>query len=94
LAKHPIGVVLLARLAVHRSYQGMNFGKILLADALRRCLSAAETIGVRALLVHALDQRAAAFYQRFLFEPSPIDPLQLALLMKDLRATIDSPGQV
>jgi GNAT superfamily N-acetyltransferase len=90
LAKHPIGVVLLARLAVDRSYHRMGFGKILLGDALRRALVAAEAVGVRAILVHALDAEAAAFYEKFLFERSPVNPLQLMLLLKDLRSALDS----
>jgi GNAT superfamily N-acetyltransferase len=88
LAKHPIGVILLARLAVDRTKQGLGVGKILLADALVRAASAAEIIGARAILVHALDEEAAAFYKKFGFEPSPIDSKQLMLLMKDLRVTL------
>jgi GNAT superfamily N-acetyltransferase len=90
LARHPIGVILLARLAVDRPYHRMGLGKILLADALRRAAGAAEMIGVRAILVHALDQEAAQFYEKFHFKRSPVDPLQLMLLLKDLRASIDS----
>jgi GNAT superfamily N-acetyltransferase len=92
LASHPIGVILLARLAVDRSEQGQGLGKALLFDALTRCLEAAEAIGARAVLVHALDEEAAAFYRRFGFEPSPVDPNQLMLLLKDLRATLKSRG--
>jgi GNAT superfamily N-acetyltransferase len=89
-AKHPIGVILLARLAVDRTKQGLGIGKVLLADALLRAASAAEIIGARAILVHALDEEAAAFYNKFGFEPSPLDSKQLMLLMKDLRATFHS----
>ncbi len=92
LARHPIGVILLARLAVDRSEQGMGLGKMLLIDALTRSLAAAETIGARAILVHAIDDEAAAFYRKFGFESSPLDPRQLMLLMKDLRATLKSLG--
>jgi GNAT superfamily N-acetyltransferase len=90
LAKHPIGVILLARLAVDRSAQGEGLGKALLMDALVRCCDAADAVGARAVLVHALDEQAAAFYRRFGFEPSPLNPNQLMLLMKDLRATLKS----
>lgn len=90
LAKHPVGVILLARLAVDLSERGKGLGKTLLADALARCVTAADVIGARAVLVHALDNEAAAFYRKFGFEPSPLDDKQLMLLMKDLRATLAS----
>jgi len=88
LARHPIGVILLARLAVDKRVQGCGLGKALLKDALRRIEGAAETIGARAVLVHAIDDKVRKFYERFDFEPSPVDPLQLMLLMKDLRAQL------
>jgi len=94
LAKHPIGVILLARLAVDRSEHGAGLGKILLADAVSRALAAADAIGARAILVHAIDDQAAAFYRKFGFEPSPLDPKQLMLLMKDIRATLKSTGTI
>ena len=56
-------------------------------------LTAADAIGARAILVHALDEEAATFYKKFEFEPSPLDPKQLFLLMKDLRATLKSTGK-
>jgi len=62
----------------------------LLKDALTRIVSAAGEIGVRAVLVHAKDDDAKAFYQRYDFEPSPTDPLHLFLLIKDLRAALKS----
>ena len=88
LARHPIGVILLARLAVDKQEQGIGLGKALLKDALVRIEAAADTVGVRALLVHAIDQNARRFYERFGFERSPVDPFQLMLLMKDLRAQL------
>jgi GNAT superfamily N-acetyltransferase len=93
LAAHPIGVILLARLAVDRNEQGAGLGKMLLVDALTRAMAAADAIGARAILVHAIDEEAAKFYKRFGFEESPIDPRQLMLLMKDLRATLASLGK-
>lgn len=86
LAKHPIGVILLARLAVDRKEQGKGVGQALLKDALVRCAAAADTIGARAVLVHAVDDSARRFYERFDFERSPVDEFELMLLMKDLRA--------
>jgi GNAT superfamily N-acetyltransferase len=94
LPAHPIPVILLARLAVRSSAQGRGLGRGLLRDALLRVEAAAEEIGVRALLIHAKDERAREFYMRCAeFEPSPTDPLHLFLLMKDLRKAIQSkPG--
>jgi GNAT superfamily N-acetyltransferase len=88
LANHPIGVALLGRLAVDRRQKGKGLGRALLLDALMRTAQAAETIGIRALLVHAIDEDAKRFYLHFNFEPAPVDPMHLVLLMKDLRALI------
>jgi GNAT superfamily N-acetyltransferase len=84
LARHPVPVILLARLAVDSSLQGRGVGAAVLKDALLRTAHAADTIGARALLVHAKDDSARAFYQHFTFEPSPSDPYHLLLIMKDL----------
>lgn len=88
LARHPIPVILLARLAVDVSIQGKGVGSGLLKDALLRTAQAAETIGARALLVHAKDDQAKALYERFNFEASPSDPYHLLLVMKDLLAIV------
>jgi GNAT superfamily N-acetyltransferase len=84
LARHPIPVILLARLAVDMSLHGKGIGSALLKDALIRTAQAADTIGARALLVHAKDEAAKAFYEHFNFEPSASDPYHLLLIMKDL----------
>ncbi len=89
-ARHAIPVILLARLAVDRALQGQSVGAALLKDALLRTAAAAETIGARALLVHAKDEQARGFYQHFGFEPSPSDALHLMLVMKDLKGRIHS----
>ena len=89
LARHPVPVVVLARLAVDRREQGRGIGKALLNNALLRIAGAADVIGVRAVLVHAKDEDARAFYERFDFEPSPLDPMQMFLLMKDLKRALD-----
>jgi GNAT superfamily N-acetyltransferase len=86
-ANQPVPVVLLGRLAVDRGCQGRHLGRSLLGDAMTRVLQAGELIGVRALLVHAIDERAREWYGQFGFQPSPTHPLHLTLLMKDLRAT-------
>jgi predicted N-acetyltransferase YhbS len=84
----PVPVILLARLAIDRKEQGSGLGKSLLRDAIARSVAAAEIVGVRALLVHALHDEARTFYLHFDFEPSPTDPLHLLLLMKDARALL------
>jgi GNAT superfamily N-acetyltransferase len=84
----PIPISLLARLAVDKSEQGKGLGKALLKDALLRIEQAADVIGIRAVLVHAIDKEARDFYKKFGFEECPIDDLHLMLLMKDLRENI------
>jgi GNAT superfamily N-acetyltransferase len=88
LANHPIGIVLLARLAVDQSQQGKGLGKALLFDALTRIEQAADIVGVGAVMDHAIDETARRFSDHFEFEPSPVDPFQMLLLMKDLRRAI------
>ena len=86
LANHPVPVVLLARLAVDVTEQGKGLGSALLKDALLRIVEAADVIGVRAVLVHALDEEVRGFYEHHDFERSPVHDMQLMLLMKDLKA--------
>ena len=90
LARHPIPVILLARLAVDASVHGQGLGSALLKEALLRTAQAADTIGARALLVHAKDDGARAFYEHFTFEASPSDPYHLLLIMKDLLQIISA----
>jgi len=71
---NPIPVIVLGRLAVAMNYQGRGVGAALLQDGVERCRRVAEHAGVRAMLVHALDDRAAAFYERYGFAPSPAQP--------------------
>lgn len=85
LANHPIPIALLGRLAVHKEEQGTGLGKALLKDALVRMEQAADILGIRAVLVHAIDRQARGFYEKFDFEPCPDDELHMMLLMKDLR---------
>lgn len=84
MARHPIPLMILARLAVDGREQGQRLGAALLKDALLRCAAAADIAGIRALFVHAKDEEATAFYRHFNFQPSPTDPHHLFLLMKDL----------
>jgi len=90
MARHPIPVILLARLAVDISIHGQGVGSALLKDAMIRTAQAADTIGARALLVHAKDDNAKAFYKHFTFEVSPSDPYHLLLIMKDLLQFIEA----
>ena len=88
LARHPIPIMLLARLAVDRRWQGRGVGKALLKDAMQRTLAAADIAGIHALAVHAKDEDARNFYQRFDFIPTPSDPMHLFVLLKDVRRII------
>ena len=89
LARHPIPVMLLARLGVDLTCQGQGLGRALLKDAILRTLQAADIAGIRALLAHAKDEEAKRWYLSWDFEPSPTDPLHLFLLFKDMRAVVE-----
>ena len=78
----PLPVMVLARLAVDLRAQGMKLGSGLLRDAVERSLAVAQNAGVRALLVHALHERAKQFYLYFGFQASPVHPLTLMLRLK------------
>ena len=95
LARHPVPIILLARLAVSAAWQGKGIGAGLLKDAMRRTLQAAEIAGIRALLVHAVDERAAEFYLRAGFAPSPMRRLTLLMRARELsniRVSLKSSG--
>jgi GNAT superfamily N-acetyltransferase len=87
---YPIPVILLARLAVDRKEQGRGLGSALLKDALLRIASAAEIVGARAVLVHAIDAEAKAFYEHFEFEEFPAGSFHLMLSMKAVRALVSA----
>ena len=84
----PIPVMVLARLAVDLNHQGIGIGVGLVQDATKRTLQAAEIAGVRAIVVHALDEKAKAFYEKRGFEPSPIEPLTVMVTLKDVKANL------
>ncbi len=88
LAKYPIPLTLLARLAVDQREQGRGLGPALLKDAFKNFLLAQEIVASRALLVHAKDDDAVRFYTRYGFEPSNVDRHHLYLLTKDIRKTL------
>ncbi|RQS72037.1 N-acetyltransferase [Burkholderia sp. Bp8963] len=84
----PVPVVILARLAVDRRWQGHGLGRGLLRDAGLRIAQAADTIGIRGVLAHALSTDAQRFYVQLGFEPSPLDPMTVLITLADLRAAL------
>ena len=88
LARHPVPVMILARLAVDKAHQRKGLGQALLKDALLRTAQAADIAGIRCLLVHAKDETAKQWYEGWEFETSPTDPYHLFLMLKDLKALL------
>lgn len=86
LARHPVPLMLIARLAVDQTEKGRGLGRALMKDALLRILKASEDFGCQAVVVHAKDQETKSFYEKCGFVPSPITPLHLYLLLKDIAA--------
>ncbi len=79
----PVPVMIIGRLAVHKEYQGRKIGPGLLRDAVLRTLQAADIAGVRAILVHAISERARKFYEDCGFVPSPMDPMTLMITVAE-----------
>ena len=79
----PVPVVILGRLAIDRSWQGRGHGADLLRYAILRVIAAADTIGVRAILVHAISEEAKAFYERHGFRASAVEPMTLMITVED-----------
>lgn len=86
LARHPVPVIILARLAVDCRSAGQGLGTELLRDALIRTLSAADIAGLRAVVVDSKGDGAKRFYEKFGFEPFPERPYRLFLILKNVRA--------
>jgi GNAT superfamily N-acetyltransferase len=82
----PMPVVVLGRLAVATTHHGQGLGRALFQDAALRVIHAADAIGIRAMIVHALSSQAHAFYLGLGLEPSPLDPMTLMVTVADLRA--------
>lgn len=82
----PVPVLVLARLAVDRRAQGIRLGAALLQDAVHRAVSVSRNAGVRALLVHAINERAQAFYAHYGFQESPQHPMTLMLGLNVVQA--------
>jgi GNAT superfamily N-acetyltransferase len=81
----PIPVVVLGRLAIAHSHQGQGLGRALFQDAAGRVVKAADTIGIRGMLVHALSDEAKAFYLQLGLDPSPLEPMTLMVTVANLR---------
>jgi GNAT superfamily N-acetyltransferase len=90
VARHPVPVMLLARLAVDKNWQRKGVGRALLRDAVLRTVQAADIAGIRALAVHAKDEEARRYYEQFDFVASPADPLHLLVLLKDIRRRVSN----
>lgn len=84
----PIPVVLLGRLAVDSAWQNRDIGRSMFRDAAIRVSRAADTIGIRGIVVHALSESARAFYVKLGFTACPHDQMMLVVTLKDLRAAL------
>jgi GNAT superfamily N-acetyltransferase len=84
----PIPVAVLARLAVHRDWQGRGIGRALFRDAARRVAHAADAIGIRGMVVHAISKEAKNFYLALGFDPSPREPMTLMVTLSDIRSAL------
>ena len=84
----PIPMSILGRLAIDTAFQGRGLGRALFRDAALRVLSAADAIGIRGLLVHAISDEAAAFYRTIGLEPSPGDPRTLMITLTELQSAL------
>jgi GNAT superfamily N-acetyltransferase len=82
----PIPVAVLARLAVDRDWQGQGIGRALFRDAAGRVAHAADSIGIRGIVVHAISEEAKRFYVALGFDPSPREPMTLMVTLSDVRA--------
>ena len=92
--RHPVPIILLARLAVDQGWQSRGLGAALVVDATRRVLQVSEIVGVRAMAVHAKDENAKRFYEYLGFEPFPAQPFTLYRLLKDIRLMLgNTPSQ-
>ena len=84
----PVPVMILGRLAVDESFQRQGIGPALLADAIYRTVQAAAIAGIRALLVHAISERATRFYEAYGFRASPLDPMTLTITLTEAQRII------
>ena len=91
LPRHPIPVILLARLAIDQSVQGQEWGEGLLVDAFQRCLGLADKLGIHAVEVDAIDQQAKSFYEKYGFVPLLDNAFHLFLPVATIHAAIPRP---
>ena len=84
----PIPVAVLGRLAVDRTYQGRGVGRALFRDGARRVAHAADAIGIRGIVVHAISEEARKFYLALGFDPCPHEPMMLVVTLSDVRAAL------
>ena len=89
----PVPVVVLGRLAVANSHQGRGLGRVLFQDAALRVIHAADAVGIRGMVVHALSQEARTFYLGLGMDESPLDPMTLMITVADLRAATANQDQ-
>jgi predicted N-acetyltransferase YhbS len=85
----PIPVVVLARLAVDRNYQGRGLGRAVFQDAARRVVNAADTIGIKGVVVHAISDEARKFYVALGFDPCPAEAMTLVITIRDIRTALE-----
>ena len=84
----PIPVVILGRLAIDQAYQGRGLGRLMIRDCAVRVAHAADTLGIRGIVVHAISDAARAFYVATGFDPSPHEPMTLTVTLADIRAVL------
>ena len=89
----PVPVTVIGRLAVDRTVQGQALGPALLRDAVLRTVQAAEIAGIRAILVHAISERATRFYEKWGFITSPVEPMTLMITVTEARKALQDKSE-
>lgn len=94
MGRYPIPVMVLARLAVHKEFQGNGYGEALLKNALKRTINASRIAGLRAMIVVAKNEKAKKFYQKYEFIESMADDFHLYLLIKDILKSLPDEDEI
>lgn len=94
MGRYPIPVMILARLAVHKEFQGIGFGETLLKSALKRTINASQIAGLRAMFVVAKNEKAKHFYLKHEFMDSMVDDFHLYLLIKDILKCLPNENEI